>query len=106
MGADERAVLSRLCVFSGRFTLEDVESVCSSDEAPAADAQDALDVLSSLVDKSLVMKEDAKSLACYRLHETMREYARLKLREAGEEEAFEARFDAYYVRRCQRSAAV
>jgi predicted ATPase len=32
-----------------------------------------LDVLSSLVDKSLVVKEDPKDVACYRLHETMRE---------------------------------
>ena len=63
----ERAVLRRRCVFAGRFTLEDVESVCS------AAGRRALDVLSSLVDKSLVIKEDAGGLACYRLHETMRD---------------------------------
>ena len=54
--------------------------VRSADVPPAR----ALDLLSSLVDKSLVIKEDAGGAACYRLHETMREYARLKLREAGE----------------------
>ena len=64
------------------FTLEDVESVCTSDALPAAQS---LAVLSSLVDKSLLTKEDAGAVACYRLHETMREFARLKLREAGEE---------------------
>jgi len=100
--ADERALLRRLCVLAGRFTLEDVESVCTSDEVPAARA---LDLLSSLVDKSLVMKEDAKGVACYRLHETMREYAVLKLHEAGEENTFELRCTDYYVARCQRSAA-
>ena len=42
--------------------------------------------LSALVDKSLVTKEDVRGVACYRLHETMREYARLKLRDAAEEE--------------------
>jgi predicted ATPase/DNA-binding CsgD family transcriptional regulator len=89
----ERAVLRRSCVFAGRFTLEDVESVCTSGDAPAAQA---LDVLSSLVDKSLVMKEDANGLACYRLHETMREFAGLKLAEAGEEEAVELRCAEYY----------
>ena len=72
----ERAVLRRSCAFAGRFTLEDVESVCTGQDVPAAQA---LDVLSALVDKSLVMKEDAKGLACYRLHETMREFADLKL---------------------------
>src|SRR6202022_2408342 len=75
LDARERTLLRRLCVFAGRFTLEDVESVCSSDELAAAQA---LDVLSSLVDKSLVTKEDGKRLACYRLHETMREYVGLK----------------------------
>jgi predicted ATPase/DNA-binding CsgD family transcriptional regulator len=101
LAAGERALLRRLCVFAGRFTLEDVESVCSADEIPTADA---LDLLSSLVDKSLVLKEDAKSIACYRLHETMREYARLRLREAGEEDTVELRCAEYYSLRCQRSA--
>src|SRR6266566_759683 len=96
----ERSLLRRLCVFAGRFTLEDVESVCSEDGAAA----NTLDLLSSLVDKSLVMKEDAKGVACYRLHETMREYAANKLREAGEEGVLKDRCTAYYVSRCQRNA--
>ena len=97
----ERAVLRRSCAFAGRFTLEDVESVCTSQDVPPAQA---LDVLTSLVGKSLVMKEDAKGLACYRLHETMREFAALKLRESGEEEAVELRCAGYYRSRCRRSA--
>jgi predicted ATPase/DNA-binding CsgD family transcriptional regulator len=96
----ERSLLRRLCAFAGRFTLEDVESVCSEEGAAA----DALDLLSSLVDKSLVMKEDAKGVACYRLHETMREYAAHRLREAGEEEALRDRCTEYYVARCRRNA--
>jgi predicted ATPase/DNA-binding CsgD family transcriptional regulator len=99
--AAERALLRRSCVFAGRFTLEDVESVCTSTDVPTARA---LDVLSSLVDKSLVMKEDAKALACYRLHETMREFAGLKLKEAGEQQAVERRCAEYYRSRCRRSA--
>ncbi len=101
LAGGERAVLRRSCAFAGRFTLEDVESVCASEDMPAAQA---LDVLSSLVDKSLVMKEDAKSLACYRLHETMREFASLKLAEAGEQEVVEQRCAEYYRSRCRRSA--
>jgi predicted ATPase/DNA-binding CsgD family transcriptional regulator len=100
--ADEQAVLRRLGVFAGRFTLDDVESVCTGDGVPP---EQALDVLSSLVDKSLVLKEDAGDVACYRLHETMREYAGLKLREAGEAEVVELRCDEYYRNRCQRSVA-
>ena len=99
--AGERALLRRLWVFAGRFTLEDTESVCTSDEVPRAHA---LDVLSSLVDKSLVMKEDARGVACFRLHETMREFAGIKLREAREEEVIELRCTDYYVSRCRHAA--
>jgi len=101
LASGERALLRRLCVFAGRFTLEDVESVCASDDVPAAHV---LDVLSSLVDKSLVMREDAPSTACYRLHETMREFAGLRLQEAGEEEVVELRYVDHYVSRCRQSA--
>ena len=100
--AGEQVLLRRLSVFAGRFALEDVESVCTSDGVPAVQA---LDVLSSLVDKSLVLKEDANDVACYRLHETMREYAGLRMREAGETETVEERCAAYYLGRCRRSAA-
>src|SRR5215472_3310132 len=99
---EERILLRRLCVFAGRFTLDDVEAVCITDCEPAAQA---LHLVSSLVDKSLVIKEEAKSVACYRLHETMREYAGLKLREAGEQEAIELRRADYYVSACWRRAA-
>jgi hypothetical protein len=87
-------------VFAGRFTLEDAESVCTSDDVPAARV---LDVLSSLVDKSLVMKVDARGPACYRLHETMREFAGLKLEAAGEGAVVELRCVEYYVSRCRVS---
>src|SRR5438270_12061541 len=82
----EKALLRRLCVFAGRFTLEDVESVCASDEVPAAQV---LDTMTSLVDRSLVTKRDVRSHASYGLHETMGAYARLKLRETGEEDVVE-----------------
>jgi predicted ATPase/DNA-binding CsgD family transcriptional regulator len=95
---EERTVLRRLCVFAGRFTLEDAAAVCMSpDLLPAG----ALDLLSSLVDKSLVLKEEAGGgIGCYRLHETMREYAARKLGEAGENDDLEARCTEYYVTTC------
>jgi predicted ATPase/DNA-binding CsgD family transcriptional regulator len=93
----ERAVLRRCCAFAGRFTLDDVEAVCAPDGG-------ALDALSSLVGKSLVMREDAGGIACYRLHETMREFAALKLRESGEAEQVELRCAEHYHAACQRAA--
>jgi predicted ATPase/DNA-binding CsgD family transcriptional regulator len=99
--APEQMLFRRLCVFAGRFTLEDVESVCTSHEGPAIGA---LDVLSALVDKSLVIKEDIRGLACYRLHETLREYASIKLRDAREEELLGERCIEHYRTTCLRSA--
>src|SRR3989440_74964 len=99
--AAEQILFRRLCVFAGRFTLADVESVCTSNEVPAAGA---LDVLSALVDKSLVTKEDVRGLACYRLHETLREYASLKLRDAQEEELLAERCLEHYRTTCLRPA--
>ena len=99
--AAEQILFRRLCVFAGRFTLADVESVCTSNEVPATGA---LDVLSALVDKSLVTKEDVRGLACYRLHETLREYASLKLRDAQEEELLAERCLEHYRTTCLRSA--
>ena len=42
------------------------------------------------------MREDAFGVACYRLHETMREYASLRLREAGEVERLDDVYVEYY----------
>ncbi len=93
----EQDLLRRLSVFAARFTAEDVESVCTSDELSAPDATD---ILSSLVDKSLLMHEDFGGRHCYRLHETMREYATLKLREGHEHGSLSERCTEYYRRTC------
>ena len=94
----ERTVLRRLCVFAGRFTVEDVEAVCCTGDLPPARA---LDLVCSLLDKSLVIKEEASGVACYRLHETIRVYARLELSQAGEVSAVERRCAEHYLSRCR-----
>ncbi len=101
LAEDEQFVMRRLCVFAGRFTLEDVEAVCASDEAPRTRA---MDILSSLVNKSLVTKQDVAGVARYGVHETMREYASVKLREADETESVEERCIEYYRETCMHSA--
>ncbi len=90
---EEQRLLRRLCVFAGRFTVDDVEAVFPVD---GGSASAVLDLLSALVDKSLVMRENASGVACYRLHETMREYASVKLREAGEAERLDDVFVEHY----------
>ncbi|MEW2636086.1 BTAD domain-containing putative transcriptional regulator [Streptomyces sp. NPDC048389] len=77
----ERAVLRRLSVFSGGCTLERAEAVCGAD---------ALDSLTSLVDKSLVIAVPGGPDGMrYGLLETVAEYARQRLAEAGERERVE-----------------
>src|SRR5262249_43576901 len=77
---EEQMMLRQLSVFASRFSLEHIEGICT---VAAEAGVRTLDVLSSRVDKSLVTKDDRNGLAWYRLHETMREYARLKLFAAG-----------------------
>jgi predicted ATPase/DNA-binding CsgD family transcriptional regulator len=98
----EQHVLRRLSVFAARFTLDDVESVCTDGELSAADT---LDLLSSLVDKSLLMKEAFGGRDCYRLHETMREYATLKLRGEHEDDDLSERCIHYYWTTCLSTEA-
>ena len=98
--AEEQTLLRRLCVFAGRFTLADVEPVCASDDAGPGSTDWVLDVLSALVDKSLVVKADVRGVACYRLHETMREYAHLKLSDAAEEDLLDDSYVEYYRAKC------
>ena len=99
LSTPERAVLRQLAVFAGSFALDAIESICES-TLPAS--TDVLGILSSLVDKSLVVKKDEEGSVRYRLHESMREYALLRLREAGEEEAARERFADYYADLCRR----
>lgn len=53
--AGEQILLRRLCAFAGRFTLDDVESVCTSGDRPVTEV---FAMGSSLFDKSLVIRED------------------------------------------------
>jgi predicted ATPase/DNA-binding CsgD family transcriptional regulator len=97
----EQVLLRRLCVFAARFTLEDVAGVCVADDIAASEA---LDLLAAIVDKSLVTREDVGSAVCYRLHETMREYASLKVGEADEEDLLRERCVEHYRSTCLRLA--
>ncbi|HEY4439039.1 MAG TPA: adenylate/guanylate cyclase domain-containing protein [Candidatus Elarobacter sp.] len=81
---EERTVFRKLSVFAGGFTLETASTVCSDERV---DEIAVLDLLSSLVDKSLVQAEPAGSGTRYRLLESTRQYAREKLVESGEKEA-------------------
>jgi predicted ATPase/class 3 adenylate cyclase len=90
----ERAVLRRLSVFAGGATLDAAEFVCASDPV---DPFEMLDVLGRLIEKSLVFTDPASSEARFRLLETVREYARSRLVEAGEGERTLRRHRDWYL---------
>jgi predicted ATPase/DNA-binding SARP family transcriptional activator len=77
----ERVLFRRLAVFAGSMSLEAVEQVCGGD------GLDVVDLLSRLVDKSLVQADHAEGTARYRLLETIRQFADQRLGDAGERAA-------------------
>jgi predicted ATPase/DNA-binding XRE family transcriptional regulator len=87
----EQIMLCRLSVFAGGWTLEAAEFVCADGSEPAGiHVRDILDLLSTLVDKSLVVAETAKGEKRYRLLETIRQYAREKFSQRDEWEQVRA----------------
>ncbi len=94
----ERALLRRLGVFAGSWTLEAAEAVGGDD---AASGVHVLEILTALVEKSLVSPETGG--ARYRLLESVREYALERLREAGEENPARSRHLAFYLALTERA---
>jgi predicted ATPase len=91
---EERALFRCLSAFAGGFTLEAVESVCAGEDLVG---YELLELLSHLVDKSLVMVREESGEARYRLLETVRQYGREKLSEAGEEGRGREQHAGYYL---------
>jgi predicted ATPase/transcriptional regulator with XRE-family HTH domain len=77
----EECLLRRLSVFVGGWTLGAAETVCGFE---GIEASDVLDLLTHLVDKSLVTVDTHDGEARYHMLETIRQYARGKLIDSGE----------------------
>src|SRR6185369_9531140 len=84
IGRGEQHLLNRLSTFSGGATLAAAEAVCA---APPVMVQDVLPMLGQLADQSMLVLDVAGIEPRYRLLETVREYGRERLAEAGEAEA-------------------
>ena len=91
---EERTLFRRLSVFAGGFTLEVAESVCAGEDL---ERDEVLELLSHLVDKSLVTARERGGEARYRLLETVRQYGREKLSESGEAGRLRERHAGYYL---------
>jgi tetratricopeptide (TPR) repeat protein len=95
----EKVLLHRLSVFSGGWALEAAEQVCAGETVSGEAVEDweVLDLLTSLVDKSLAFAETHQEATRYRLLETVRQYARDRLLESGEGEAVRERHRDYFL---------
>ncbi|WP_205529652.1 LuxR family transcriptional regulator [Mycobacterium shigaense] len=89
----ERVVFHRLAVFLGGFDLDAARAVAG--DAPVQRHQ-VLDLLTLLIDKSLVVAENAGGRTRYRLMETVRQYALEKLGESGEADHVRDRHRDHY----------
>lgn len=96
LNTQERLLLHRLSVFTGGWTLQAAEEICSDEDIPNCEI---LELLIHLVDKSLVIldESDENQTSRYRMLETIRQYAREKLFESDEGDRVRTRQLKFFV---------
>ena len=96
LSEEEKILFRRLSVFAGGFDLVAVEEICASEHFPA---DKMLDILSKLVDKSMIQTiyQPGQEMR-YRLLETLQRYASILLIEKGELEETRKRHMEYFTR--------
>lgn len=95
----EKALLNNLSVFSGGWTLDAAEVVCSFD---GMGDDSMFEMLGSLIDKSLITFD--LSVSRYSMLETIREYAALKLKESDLQASLESRHIDFFLKLAEESA--
>ena len=93
LSEQEKALFRRLAVFAGGWTLQAAEEVCGEVRM----GFDVLDLLTRLVEKSLVFTEESTGEIRYRRLETIRQYSHERLLETEEAEALRDRHLAFFV---------
>ncbi|MBI1743002.1 tetratricopeptide repeat protein [Candidatus Acetothermia bacterium] len=93
LSEQEQLLFRRLSVFAGGFTLEMVEGSCSE---PPLSALEALDLLTHLINKSLVSVSYREGKVRYHLLDTVRQYAAENLESCGEASAMRKRHGEFF----------
>jgi predicted ATPase/DNA-binding CsgD family transcriptional regulator len=100
LDSGERTLFRRLSVFAGGWTLADADSVC------AANGDDALAMVESLLDKSLIRRLPGdEQTAEFSMLESLREYAAEQLASHAEAEEMRARHAEHYAGLAAQSEA-
>lgn len=96
----EQTFFRRLCVFSGSFTLNEALAVAIGQQAaPDGDASEmlAIDMLSVLVDNSLIRQHERTGEPRFSILETIREFGLDELEAQGELQAARDRHASYFI---------
>lgn len=93
---NEKILWRRLSVFSGGWTLEDAEEICSDDPI---EREDILELTNGLVEKSIILFNDNTNR--YKMLETIKQYGKEKLDETDETKIFRTRHLNYYLKLCE-----
>jgi non-specific serine/threonine protein kinase len=97
---EEQRLWARMSVFAGGAQLDAIEAVCSDGESDP----DVLDLVASLVDKSIVIREEPGAEVRYRMLETLRDYGRSDLVSSGEYAEVRQRHREWYFDLARRAA--
>jgi predicted ATPase/DNA-binding CsgD family transcriptional regulator len=89
----ERLLWQRVSVFAGGLDLEAAEQVCSGDGIAE---MDVMDLVTGLVDKSILVREEQRGAVRYRLLETIRQYGKERLAASGQETVMRRRHRDHY----------
>jgi predicted ATPase/DNA-binding CsgD family transcriptional regulator len=101
LSEDEKELFGRLSVFAGGWTLEASEAVGAGG---SVEEEDVLDLLSGLVEKSLVVtRVSDEGVVRHRMLEPIRQYALEKLEESGEIEVVRRAHAAYFLAMAERA---
>src|SRR5829696_8030096 len=96
----EQQLWGRLSVFAGSFKIEAAEDICGGDVGP----EDVDDLLTALVDKSILIRAESTGPVSFRLLETLRDYGREKIKATSEYPELRRRHLDWY-QRLARDAA-
>lgn len=98
----EQALVARLSVFAGGFDIDAAHGVCGEE---GTDEDDTLELLTGLIDKSMVTVRGGTRISRYSILETLRAYGRDRLRENSSDDDYAIRHAAYFTALAESAAA-